>query len=107
MLVTHCLEQHGVTTFFSLSLGVKDVLEGKSPAQSCPASCLGGLAVLLSPDTPSPPRPSFFPLPPDSISSENLESRGETFQSLEAYVVSLTALLRQNLCIITITILSA
>ena len=106
--MTHCLEQHGVTTFFSLSLGVKDVLEGKFPAQSCPASCLGGLAVLLSPDTPTPtPRPSFFPLPPGCISSENLESRGETFQSLEAYVVSLTALLRQNLFIITITILSA
>ena len=49
--MTHCLEQHGVTTFFSLSLGVKDVLEGKFPAQSCPASCLGGLAVLLSPPT--------------------------------------------------------
>lgn len=64
VLVTHCLEEHGVTTFFSMSLDVKDILEGKSPARSCPASCLGGLAVLLSPDTHPPhPAPRFSPFP--------------------------------------------
>lgn len=81
------LEERGVMTFFSLRLGVKDVLEGQFPAGSRPDSCPGGLAVLLPPDTPAPPRPPRFPLPPGRVSSENLESRGESFQSPEAYFV--------------------
>ena len=51
-------------TFFSLRLGVKDVLEGQFPAGSRPDSCPGGLAVFLPPDTPTPPRPSSLPPSP-------------------------------------------
>ena len=54
---------------------------GQTPAQ--------GAWLCFFLQTPPPhPAPPCFPLPPGCVSSENLESRGESFQSPEAYFVS-------------------
>lgn len=64
VLVTHCLEEHGVTTFFSMSLGVKDILEGKSPAGPAQPPAAWGAWLCFFPRIPAPLQPApRFPLP--------------------------------------------